>query len=167
MEKFNRFLNALMIYILMAIITGAYYVQFARHETPCPLCLLQRLGMIGAATGAFLNLRFGIRPFFYGLSMLAALGGAFVSVRQILLHICPGSNPFGTPVFDLSLYTWALLAFISTFLGIAILLMFYQPTFKAARMNLFEKVAAAYLILITFLNIITTIMVCGFGVCVG
>ncbi len=156
-----------MIYILMGIITGAYYVQFARHETPCPLCLLQRLGMIGAATGAFLNLRFGIRPFFYGLSMLAALGGASVSVRQIFLHICPGSPTFGTPVFGLSLYTWAFLAFVSTFLGIAFLLMFYQPTFKAAKMNFFEKIAAAYLFIITSTNIISTFMICGFGVCVG
>jgi disulfide bond formation protein DsbB len=167
MEKFCRFLNTLMIFVLVAILASAYYQQFSKHEEPCPLCLLQRLGMIGVATGAFLNLRFGIRPVFYGISILSALGGGAVSIRQILLHVCPGSPTFGTPVFGLGLYTWAFLAFAASLLGISFLLMMYHPTFKAAKMNLLEKFAAFLLILITFSNMITTFLECGFGVCVG
>jgi len=166
MEKFCRFLNTLMIFILVGILASAYYQQFSKHEEPCPLCLLQRLGMIGVATGAFLNLRFGIRPVFHGISLLAAIGGAAVSIRQILLHICPGSPTFGIPVFGLGLYTWAFLAFSASILGTSLLLMLYHPTFKAAKMSLLEKSAALLLILITFSNMITTFLECGFGVCV-
>jgi disulfide bond formation protein DsbB len=167
MEKFCRFLNALMIFVLVGILCSAYFQQFVKHEEPCPLCLLQRLGMIGVATGAFLNLRFGIRPFFYGLSMLSAIGGISVSIRQILLHICPGSPTFGIPVFGFGLYTWAFIAFACCFLGISFLLMLYQPTFKAAKMNFLEKTAAFALIFVTAANVITTFIECGLGPCVG
>jgi disulfide bond formation protein DsbB len=167
MEKFCRFLNTLMIIVFFGILASAYFQQFAKHQQPCPLCLLQRLGMIGVSLGAFLNLRFGIRPVFYGISMLAALGGAAVSIRQILLHICPGSSTFGIPVFGLGLYTWAFLAFIASLAGIAWLLTLYQPTYRACKMSLWEKLAASLLIAITFSNLLTTYMECGFGVCPG
>ncbi len=167
MDRLSRFLNAAMIYTFIGILLSAYYQQFTKHEEPCPLCLLQRLAMIGVCTGAFLNLRFGITPFYYGLSLLAGLGGMAVSIRQILLHICPGSPTFGTPVFGLGLYTWAFLSFLSSFIAISFLLMLYHSSFKSYPMNLFEKFAAALLFLVTLANAVTTFMECGFGPCVG
>ena len=48
-----------------------------------------------------------------GMGLLGALiGGAEVSVRQILLHIKPGDPGYGAPVLGIHLYTWALITFI-------------------------------------------------------
>jgi hypothetical protein len=48
-----------------------------------------------------------------GMGLLGALiGGAEVSVRQILLHIKPGDPGYGAPVLGLHLYTWALVTFV-------------------------------------------------------
>ncbi len=56
-----RNINAIGALGLGAIVTGAYIFQFVLHELPCPLCLLQRIGMLGAAFGLLLNVRFGLR----------------------------------------------------------------------------------------------------------
>ena len=107
MKEIVRTGNALLILVLVCVIGAAFYQEATKQGPPCPLCLLQRIGMIGIATGALMNLRFGIRSQHYALSLLSAgLGGA-VSVRQILLHVCPGFPEFGYPVLGYGLYTWA------------------------------------------------------------
>ncbi len=98
-------LNALSLYALSAVLVAAFAMQFARGELPCPLCLLQRAFMCALAIGPILNLRFGPRPSHYALSMLAALAGAAVSVRQILLHILTGDPGYGSATFGYHYYT--------------------------------------------------------------
>ena len=49
----------------------------------------------------------------YGISVLAAIVGGAVSVRQTLLHIAPGDPGFGEPVMGLHLYTWGIVIFAS------------------------------------------------------
>src|SRR3990167_6458606 len=105
----ERNCNALMAIIISFVLLGAFGLQAFLHEIPCPLCLIQRLGMIAVATGALLNVRFGIRKLHYGISLLAALLGGFASLRQLLLHVCGLIPTFGQPFWGLSLYTWALL----------------------------------------------------------
>ena len=162
-----RTLNALFALVLMGVLTGAYYQQFFRHETPCPLCLLQRLGMIGVAIGALMNLRFGISVKHYALSLLAAFFGGAVSTRQILLHVCPGFPVFGYPVFGMGLYTWAFIVFCSSVLAVIGLLFLYSPKDQSnIPMNLFEKCVFGLVFLLILLNCITTLMECGMGFCV-
>ncbi|PUZ26518.1 hypothetical protein DCM91_08855 [Chitinophaga costaii] len=45
----------------MFYLVRAYVVQFAWHEFPCPLYLLQRKCVMGVAFGLMLNLRNGIK----------------------------------------------------------------------------------------------------------
>ncbi len=162
-----RTLNALMAIILMGIVTGAYYQQYVRHETPCPLCLLQRLAMIGASVGVLMNLRFGIRMRYTAFTLLSALFGGVVAGRQICLHICPGFPVFGYPVFGLSLYTWSFIAFFCTVVGVMILLFLYMPDQSIKQsLNWFEKFAFFMVLLLTFANVITTLIECGLGPCV-
>ena len=110
-------LNLLLIFIICSVLMGAFYIQFVEHETPCPLCMLQRAGMVGVALGALLNLRFGISPAHYALSLLSCLTGGLVALRQISLHVCPQFPTFGIPVLGLSLYTWSFLVFVSSEAG--------------------------------------------------
>lgn len=161
-----RTLNAAMALVLMMVLASAYYQQFSRHEQPCPLCMLQRLGMIGVAMGVLMNLRFGIRVQHYGLSLFSAFFGGVVSARQMLLHICPGFPVFGVPVLGISLYTWAFIVFLCCLIAITGFLFFYSPEDKLYRpMNSFEKITFAVVVLLTLMNVITTFSQCSFGFC--
>ena len=101
------------------VLTGAFVVQFT-GEYPCPLCILQRMAMMLCALGpAWLLLRARKGPIdardygqCYGISILSALLGASFSTRQILLHIAPGDPGYGSAVFGMHLYTWALIVFL-------------------------------------------------------
>lgn len=158
-----RLFNGLLVIVLAGVVTSAYAYQVRAAEEPCPLCLLQRLGMIGVAMGALLNLRFGVRPLHYGLSLLSALFGASVSIRQILLHICPGEPIFGIPFLGLSLYTWALIAFVCSMVAISILLFFEKVEVRG--LGLLGQVSFAFLFLLALANGVTTFLECGIGAC--
>jgi disulfide bond formation protein DsbB len=60
----------------------------------------------------------------YGISVIAAVVGASISIRQILLHIVPSDPGYGDPVFGLHLYTWALLVFVAEILAAGVNLVF-------------------------------------------
>ena len=78
-------------------------MQIAYDELPCPLCLLQRVAFTALAVGPVLTLRHGPRPAHYGLVIIAALMGAAIAARQILLHIMPGDAGYGSALLGLSL----------------------------------------------------------------
>lgn len=169
MVRWERDLNALMVIVLSGILLGAFGVQFFMHEEPCPLCMLQRIGMIGVATGGLLNIFFGVRMSHYGLCLFSALTGGFVALRQISLHVCPGFSEFGVPVLGLSLYTWSFFVFVCIVLAVAFLLFLYDPAESQAEpppQNFLTKMAFGLIFLIALTNIITTYMQCGFGPCV-
>ena len=85
----------------------AFAWQILYNELPCPLCMLQRAGFAAAGVGLLLNVRFGEHPAHYGAAILGAGVGAAASLRQILLHIVPGSGAYGSPFLGYHFYTWA------------------------------------------------------------
>lgn len=168
MTPFVRFLNALLVIGLCAVLFGGLYVQYFHGETPCPLCYLQRLGMVGMATGAALNLAYGLRPAHYGLSLVAAVFGSAVALRQIALHVCPQFSIFGTPIFGLSLYTWSFFVHASTILYIAWLLFLQEEAGwgpRERRMNWWETLAIVLIVIVVCGNIAASFLQCGIGPC--
>lgn len=168
MPTFLRLLNLLFIFVLCGVLLGGYWYQFAKHQEPCPLCLLQRLGMIGVATALLMNHRFGIKIEHYGLAILSALLGRIVSLRQIGLHICPAFPKFGDPIFGYDLYVWAFIVFTCSVLACAILLIiqgFTRPRDYPPSWGFFEKCAYGLVLFITFSNVITTLRDCGLSAC--
>jgi len=119
-----RLINLVALVGLLGVLAGSLFLQFGVGEQPCPLCLVQRSGMIGLAVGPIMNLMWGLRPAHYAISILAALMGSAGSVRQILLHIQPDDPGYGPPVLGLHLYTWALITFVVGIAGISVLLLF-------------------------------------------
>ncbi|WP_421996338.1 disulfide bond formation protein B [Reyranella sp.] len=117
-----RFGNGLAVAAIAALLIASFVWQVALAELPCPLCLLQRTAFALVAFGFVLNLRFGVQPMHYGLSLLAALLGLAMAVRQMMLHITPGDGGFGSAFLGLHLYTWAAIAFLATIAGIAVLM---------------------------------------------
>lgn len=168
MNEIQRFLNGLLILILSAVLIAAFGVQLFLKEQPCILCFIQRMAMTGVAMGALLNLVFGIKPSHYGVSLIAAVAGVAVSLRQIALHVCPDFPPFGEPVLGLSLYVWSFIVFVCAVSYVAILLLMYSPlreeTTKPER-NWFFNLCIGLLLFVTFGNMVTGAHVCGFGLC--
>ena len=75
--------------ILASVLLGAFYFQYGLSEDPCPLCLLQRMGMIGVALGLSFNTFFGFGKKHFAFVIFAAVVGCGFSTRQVLLHIAP------------------------------------------------------------------------------
>ena len=116
-------LNALALFCLAIPLVGALGIQLT-GDLPCPLCLLERVAMFSVAIGLVLNLRYGLNPSHYAMSMLGALMGLVISGRHVLLHVSgpPGSG-YGGAFLGLHLYTWALIVFFCFLIGASVLLL--------------------------------------------
>ena len=124
----SRLINIAALFGLIMVLAGSLHLQFGIGEQPCPLCIVQRSGMVGLAVGPVMNLLWGMSPRHYAISILAAVVGAAGSVRQILLHIADPNDPgYGPTVLGLHLYTWALVTFIIAIVGCALLIMWQAP----------------------------------------
>ncbi len=172
----SRWINLAAILAMLGVLSGSLYAQFALGEQPCPLCLIQRVGMFGVVMGPIMNLTMGIRVRHYGVSILSAAAAAATSVRQILLHIVPVPGQptgFGSPILGFHMYTWAFIVFCIAIVGIAFLLLWQQP-FETKDNGVFVdggwiKIASIvviawvcfYLLLIT----LAVIPECGLGMC--
>lgn len=157
-------LNILALYTVSGVLLSAFAMQFALGELPCPLCMLQRVFICALAIGPILNLRFGPRPGHYALSMLAAMAGAAVAVRQMFLHILPGDPGYGSAIFGYHYYTWAFVIFAIALLVFTLLLLFEQqfendktPKTKTAA----ASVAVWLTIAVTAANVVSTFAICG------
>ncbi|WP_431284393.1 disulfide bond formation protein B [Humitalea sp. 24SJ18S-53] len=106
-------------WVLLAILAGAFVMQFIAGDPPCPLCMMQRIAMLLAAVGCCHVLAAGHRGVLTardigvgaGITLLACLLGGAISIRQVLLHILPGDPGFGPAVLGWHTYTWAAVIF--------------------------------------------------------
>lgn len=105
-----RILNILETLGIQLILIFALFFQIFLNDLPCPLCLLQRIGFFGIALGLLMNLRFGLHPSHYAVALLSALFTSLVALRQIALHVVPGTGAYGLPFLGLHLYTWSFIA---------------------------------------------------------
>ncbi|WP_171234105.1 disulfide bond formation protein B [Ruegeria sp. HKCCA6837] len=169
--ELSRTLNAIGMLAVSLVLVLAYVYQFALYELPCPLCLLQRVGFVAVGVGLGLNLLYGARPHHYAIVLIAALYGVSVSIRQILLHIVPGTGHYGSPVLGLHYYTWAAIAFFLVLLGTAVMLLFErqynhdasaEPKFGG---NKLAKTAFFVMLALAVLNAGSTLLECGPGIC--
>jgi disulfide bond formation protein DsbB len=161
-------LNALALYAITGVLLFAFYWQLAYNELPCPLCLLQRVAITALAVGPILTIRHGPKPANYGLVIIAALLGAAIAARQILLHIMPGDTGFGSAFLGMHFYTWAFLCFVVAMLAAGVMLTFdkqFAPEAKAPRRGMFEDLAVRLIIGVTALNAASALLECGFSGC--
>ncbi len=163
------FLNALALYGVALVLALAFAAQLVLGELPCPLCLLQRIQFAMLAIGPILNIRFGPRPSHYALSLLAAILGAAVAARQMLLHILPGDTGFGTALLGYHYYTWAFIGFAAAIVLIAFVLLFDRQFEREdehrRHIGLFARAAVWLVIGLTALNVVSTVLECGFRAC--
>jgi hypothetical protein len=100
--------------------------------------------------------------------MLAgALFGGAVSIRQILLHICPGTSSYGAVFFGLGLYTWSFLVFVGTVVFVLVNLTVLDVTEEQPIpiRNKFYLVLEILFGIIVLLNVLEVGWQCGLGQC--
>jgi len=169
-RSFVRLLNGLGALVVFGVVIGAYGVQFLLQEAPCPLCLLIRMGMFATGFGLVLNALFGPKTLHYGFALLGAIFGAAVSLRNIALHIVPGTGSYGDAVFGFHLYTWAFLVFMAMIIVIATVL-FFQRQFDPPKgpapkvVAVLASIALWVGIILAGANFITTAIECELGPC--
>lgn len=170
MQICEKVLNAIWALIICGVLYAALSIQYLDGEVPCPLCFLQRLGMLSIACCATLNLRFGMKMTHYGLALLSSVFGASVSLRQITLHVCPQFSTYGIPVLGYSLYTWAFLVFCCSIIGTALLMFFYDPqksSEEPEKLSWLSILAILAVLAASAANIAASYQVCGLGPCDG
>jgi len=171
-RSFGIVLNVLGLYAIAVVLVAAFAAQLLLNELPCPLCLLQRVQFAMLAIGPILNVRFGPRPSHYAMPLLAACVGATVAARQILLHIMPGDPGYGSALLGYHYYTWAFIAFAIAIVLIAIVLLFDaqfddhpRDDSEAPAVGLLARGAVWLVIVLTALNVVSTLLECGFAAC--
>jgi disulfide bond formation protein DsbB len=168
-----RLLNAVGLLAISAVLVVAFLDQFVLKELPCPLCILQRAGFVLAGAGLALNLALGIRTAHYALVILGAFTGGAVALRQVALHVVPGTGAYGEPLLGMHLYTWAFLLFALIIAGVATLLLsgrqFQQQQeasgADASGRGRLAQVALLLFTLLVLLNGLSTLAECGGGLC--
>ncbi|MDF2867477.1 MAG: dsbB 1 [Gammaproteobacteria bacterium] len=166
---YERIFNTLELTGIILMLMMAFGFQLVLHELPCPLCLLQRVGFIGIAFGFLMNLRFGLRPSHYAIVLLSALFTSFVALRQIALHVVPGTGAYGNALFGLHLYTWSFI--ICTLIVIATTFMLsidtqYQVVHKRnIRMPALTHTLFATTLFIIIANLVSVLLECGLKAC--
>ncbi|WP_342227882.1 disulfide bond formation protein B [Rickettsiella endosymbiont of Rhagonycha lignosa] len=168
--KILKTLNAIDALGLAFLLLVAFILQIGYHELPCPLCLLQRLGVLAIAFGFLLNVQFKIRPVHYTLSLLSAMLTASICVRQIFLHVIPGDPGYGLPLLGLHLYTWLFLLCVGVIVYISIIFSIfpqykYDEPSKSKGMQLLTHAAFAVVFLLAIFNGISTYLECGIKAC--
>lgn len=164
----STWLNQLALLAICGSLLAAFFYQIAFNELPCPLCQLQRVALTLAGIGMMLNIRFGASNVHYAMILASALVGAATSLRQVLLHIAPGDQGYGSALFGLHFYTWGFISFVVIIAFCAVMLCIDRHPAKPSSRNTPGMIATAVIVLFLILaaaNTISSVMVCQFGAC--
>lgn len=164
-KRLSRLFDALELIGIFSMLFIAFAFQILLHELPCPLCLLQRLGFLAVSFGLILNLRFGFRPSHYAITLLSALYTAFVALRQIALHVVPGTGSYGDPIFGLHLYTWSFIVAMLIVIFTSFALGFDRQYGNRKYAQRLSHILFAILVVLLVSNIVSVFLQCGFAAC--
>lgn len=166
----SHVLNALALTGICVSLIVAFFFQIFLGEIPCPLCMMQRIGLLMVGFGFFLNVRFGPSAIHYSIIILSAMVGAGVSLRQVLLHVVPGTGGYGSAIFGYHMYTWGFIAFMATVIFAAIMLVLDRNRLANHTTNTTNWIANSLglvLLVLAIANLASDVLVCGFSICSG
>lgn len=168
LQSAGRLANLLELGGIFIMLCLAFSFQILFHELPCPLCLLQRVGFLCVALGFLMNLRFGPKPSHYAIALLSAIYTSFVALRQIALHVVPGTGTYGNAIFGMHLYTWSfiisMMIIIFTTIVMGIDRQYLQEN-AARQPSKWSHVLFMLMVLLICSNLVSVILECGFKEC--
>src|SRR5262249_26157205 len=158
-------LNVLGLYAIALVLAVAFTAQLLLDELPCPLCLIQRIQFAMLAVGPILYVRFRPRPSHFAVSLFAAIAVAAFAARQILVHTMPGDPGYGSALLGYHYYAWAFIGFAIAIIALAVVLLLdeqFRDNGKPQPGSAFARAAVWLVIALTALNVVSTLMECGF-----
>lgn len=165
----ENILNILGLLAVSLVLFMALGLQFISSELPCPLCLLQRIGFFGIALGFLLNLRFGLRPSHYAVVLLSAVFTSAVALRQVALHVVPGTGAYGNPFLGMHLYSWcfvlAMIIVLVTTLMMGIDAQYFAPQAKSRQFRRTVNLLFLILTIALVANLLSVFLQCGLSAC--
>lgn len=166
-DRVFLYLNAMGLLALSSALGFALADQLIMHDLPCPLCLLQRMAMFGVGIGLVLNIAVAHEPRHYAMMIISAVLGMFIAIRQILLHIVPGTGAYGDPFLGLHFYTWAFILFVGVIAGASLMLLVNGswPRARGRAIPLLGHAAIGIFFLLAVANVLGTTFECGTGAC--
>ena len=177
LEGLRFFLNELfmlgMMTVVAAILTTAMVMQYAYGELPCPLCLLQRVAMLGVCFGLMQNFRNGFSDRNLGYSLLFAVFLLVVSVRQTLLDIYPrpGHDYVGSAILGLHMPVWSIVIALALITAFALKLCVIgtedgaRPPERTSTFGRLATLVSLYVIVVALVNFGSVVLQCGLGQC--
>lgn len=157
---------------VILIIIAAFILQFFKHELPCPLCILQRAGLYLVAFGLLMNINgIGLVLRNYAISGFGAMFMGVTALRQMLLHIVPGTGAYGDAVLGIHLYTWSLIiAFLFLVSIFTSMLLNIQSNHAPSDHGILwlkrlGKITNVLFLVLALFTSITTFMECGLSFC--
>lgn len=156
-NMFELYCNALELSGITLILLLTLAIQFIFREIPCPLCLLQRVGLICVTLGFLLNLRFTPHPRHYAIIILSALFTSFVALRHIAINLHNPEGGFGSAIFGLHLYTWSFIIAMCILIAATLIMTIerkYLPVNKNTKIRTITKIMLSLTILILVINIV-------------
>ncbi|WP_156851062.1 disulfide bond formation protein B [Bartonella refiksaydamii] len=165
---FVIFMNTLGLVGLSIVLVVAFYYQLVRFELPCPLCLLQRVGLILAGCGFLLNIHHKVKYTHYGMVILGCMVTSIVAARQVFLHITPDDLGYGSTFFGLHFYTWAFIISVLCIFAVSLFMILGELAHKFKTFSPFPmlgKMASFLFVFLIAANLISTILECGGGQC--
>lgn len=160
-------LNVILVFFFSFVLASVYVVQFVMdYAEPCSLCLLIRAAMIGAAASLLMNVFFGIRLIYYGLSCLFILSGGAAALLQAWLDGCINYRCEPVPevplyFFGVDLAVLALAVFILALIYILVVALISRGMNRKAppiKLNWLHRTACALIFLLSLSNIFTAII---------
>jgi len=164
----QRTLDTLALLGLSVMLLVAFYYQFVLGELPCPLCALQRVGFIVAGVALMLNLRTGFSAANYGIVILTSLVAGSASLRQVALHVVPGSGAYGSALFGLHFYTWAFVGYGALIAYVGAMLLVARvpdPRERPPAGGGLAGAACGLFVLMAAANAAAFLLECGVGPC--
>lgn len=162
----------LMLIVIAAILIAAMVMQYAFGELPCPLCLLQRVGLFGVAFAAMMSLREDDTARTTGLGLVFSIFLLIVSVRQTLLDIYPrpGHEYIGTAVFGLHMPVWSVLIALALIGAYTLKLIAFgdaqRPHLTAyPALRRIASVVGVFVIVLCAINLGSVVLQCGLDQC--
>jgi disulfide bond formation protein DsbB len=160
---------------IAGILTAAMTLQYANHELPCPLCLLERVALFGVCFGVLQNFRYGFSYRNTGYSLLFTVLLLVISVRQSLLDIYPrpGHAYIGSAIFGIHMPVWSIIIALTLLTAYAVKLAILagDEFLRDADIGSYPRtkrladIVGLYVIALLAMNFVSVALQCGLGEC--